>query len=355
MKPTYILYSLLLLIGSCVKPYNPDTLQTTPMMVVDGIVTDQADQTNVSLSQTADYKYNSLNLTIQKATVTLTDNTGQTIPFREIRAGYYKPQQSGWKGIPGRTYTLTITTTDGKRYQSQPDLLKSVPPIDTIYYEYSRSLVPGTERYDKGFDVYVDTKDAETTGDYFRWDWQAFEPLIYCEIQINRNSRTGVETQIPINCCTDCWDIKRCYACVTTMSDKLVNGKKISRQPVLRAPFESTSKYYVEVTQYSMSEAAFLYWKTVRDVAGNTGGIFDAAPVTVGGNVKNVNDPNERIFGFFGASGTSTKPILIDRSKTGDTPNLLPPLPLPPSMPPPCKVCEESIYRTAVKPRWWAY
>lgn len=350
---TYLIYSLLFWLGACVKPYNPETIQIEPLLVVDGIVTDQVGQTNISLTQTADYKANSVNLTVQKATVTVTDNTGQVIPFKEVRAGYYQPQQTGWKGTPGRTYTLNIATAEGKKYRSQPDLLKPVPPIDTVYYQYSRSSIPGTQAYDKGFDVYVDTKDAETPGDYYRWDWQAFEPLLYCEIQITRNSRTGVETQTPLTCCTNCWDIKRCYACVTTMSDKLVNGKKISRQPVLRAPFESVSRYYVEVTQYSMSEAAFLYWKTVRDIASNTGGIFDAAPLTIGGNVANITNPDERVLGYFGASGASTKAIYIDRTKTNDTPNLLPPLPPLPSFPPPCKVCEESIYRTAVKPRWW--
>ncbi len=351
---TYSIFFILLFLGSCIKPYNPDIPSMEGLLIVDGLVTDFPGQTFVSLTRTADYTASSLNLTVQKAQVTITDDKGQKTPLLEVGAGLYKPALSTWAGIAGRAYTLTITTTEGKTYRSQPDLLSAVPPIDTLYYSYSRKATAGSNYVDKGFDVYIDTKDPATPDNYYRWSWQAFQRTLFCEIEVVRNRfANSVETLIPHSCCSDCWDISRCYSCVTTTSDKFINGQKISRQPVLRAPFESIAPYYVEVTQYSISKAAFDYWKTVKSLAQNTGGIFDSAPITLGGNVSNVNDPAERVFGFFGASGASTKAVLINRANTGDTPNLLPPPPPVPSMPPPCRVCAESIYRTAIKPRWW--
>lgn len=346
------LLALLLTVGSCVVPYNPETEHLGSLLVVDGLVTDQPRSSYVLLTRTADYTASSLNLVVRQATVTVSDNMGQSVVFREISPGYYQPP-TDWKGVSGRIYTLTIRTSDGNQYRSEPDMLKPVPSIDTVYYEYTRIPIPGTAVFDKGFDVYLDTQDPESPDDNYRWNWTAYEQISLCEIR-ESTDRSGVTTRTPFNCCTDCWDIGRCYACVTIATDNAVNGNKISRQPILRVGFTSTSRYYVEIEQYSLTDAAYQYWKTVRDLTRNTGGIFDSAPVTISGNIRSVTSPDERVFGFFGASGVSVRPVYVDRSKTGDQPDLLPPPPLPPPGPPlPCVRCIESNYRTAQKPRFW--
>jgi len=334
---------------SCVTPINPRTQSMASKLVVDGLITDQIGRSRISLTQTADYTAASLNLTVQRATVFVTDQNGTRTIFREARPGFYLPVDPNWRGTAGQTYTLNIRTAEGKEYKSQPDLLKSVPPIDSVYWEYTRKPLAGTADFDKGFNVYIDTKDPKTEGDYFRWSWVHYEPIGVCDIRTV--PRTTLTFSYP--CCSNCWDIVRCYSCVTLASDEIVNGNVISRQPVLRAPFESMSKYYVEIEQYSLSRSAYQYWKTVRELTNNRGGIFDPAPVTLRGNMTSTTDPSEPVFGFFGASGSSVRAVTIDRSQTGDSPNLRAPLPPFPDGLPPCAVCVDNDFRTPNTPRWW--
>ncbi|WP_229365746.1 DUF4249 domain-containing protein [Fibrisoma montanum] len=342
---------------TCVTPYQPEVKSIPRAVVVEGLITDQPGPYSVNLTYTSDYTNVALNLRVSGAQVAIVDDQGRRQSLRELGTGsgiYQTP--ADYRGQTGRTYRLEFTTADGKRYQSKPELLKAAPKIDSIYAEYSESPIPGTLAFDKGFNIYVDTRDPATTGDYYRWRWTHYEPISICSIRQVPNSNPGVEYSYP--CCSECWDIVRCYgnACINVATDALINGRAISRQLILRAPYESTSKYYVEIEQQTLSREAYNFWSRVDKLTNSNGGIFDAAPAGIQGNVVCVSNPDEPVYGFFGASGASLVPYTLNRGGISSTPNIRPtPPPFPPGPPPPCTVCEESQYRTPTKPRWWVY
>ena len=160
------------------------------------------------------------------------------------------------------------------------------------------------------------------------------------------------------NCCESCWDIIRCAGinCNNATSDEQINGKSISRQFLLRAPYTSTSGYYVEIEQLSLSREAYAYYKNLENLTSGNGGIFDVAPAPLRGNIVCVSNPAEQVFGFFSASGAQKVPYVVDRTKGLGAPNFvfLPPAPPQPPLPP-CAACRESDSRTRVKPRWWPF
>lgn len=347
------LLSTLLL--NCVTPYQPDPRSIPRALVVDGLLTDAPGPHTVALTYTADYTQSSINLRVSNARVTLTDDRGVTQGLAELSAGsgtYRTP--ANFRGQVGRTYRLTIITADGKRYESAPERLRPVSPIDSVYWEYTEKPIAGTLGFDKGFDVYLDTRDPATPGDYYRWRWTHYTPIAICAIRAVPNSNPVVEYSYP--CCSPCWDIVRCFGsrCLNLATDALINGNAVSRQPILRVPFTSTSRFYVEIEQLSLSPAAYTFWNSVDKLTNQNGGIFDAAPATIRGNMRCITDPNEPVFGFFGASAVSLRPVYVNRSITGATPTILPPPPpFPPGPPPPCTVCEENAFRTPNKPRFW--
>ncbi|WP_019990533.1 DUF4249 domain-containing protein [Rudanella lutea] len=349
----YLSFVLLWLAFSCVTPYNPDTQSLDGKLVVDGNVTDQPGRNGINLTLTTDYTVTGLNFLVTKATVYVIDDRGQRISYRESTGGNYQPVDANWKGQVGRTYTLFIQTTDGRQYQSTPQLMRAVPPIDTLYYEYTRKPGVSTQTVNKGFDLYIDTKDPATPGDYYRWRWKHYELINYCR---TNEVQQGPSTVIyGFYCCETCWDIEQCYGCNNTGADTRINGNKIARQPIVRIPYNSTSRYYVEVEQESLTPEAYQYWNTVSQLTQNNGGIFDATPVPLKGNITCTNRTGELAFGFFGASSVSLKATFVDRSKAPDTPDtriipIVPPGPLTP-----CSRCVESPFRTQITPRFWKY
>ncbi|GAA4447711.1 hypothetical protein GCM10023189_04450 [Nibrella saemangeumensis] len=340
--------SLLLALSSCVTPYQPETETMPSALVVEGLITDQPGPYTVKLTQTADYSFKSVNLLVIGATVTLSDNAGNQEVLREVGVGgTYQTSVSGIKGTAGRTYRLTIQTRDGKRYESEPELLKATPPIQNVYAEFREDPYGLTSDRISGWDVYVDTKDPEAPGDYYRWIWTHYEPIVVC--QSIENPRTGIITDF--SCCSPCWDIVRCYDCINVNSDASINGQAISRQFILRVPFTSFAPYYLEIEQQSLSRGAYQFMNSVKKLTQNTGGLFDAAPASVRGNVRCISHPDEIVFGYFGAAGIAVVPLTVERTQGIGNP----PIQRTPNIPQPsaCVPCQNNEYRTAVKPQWF--
>ena len=344
-----ILFPLLVL--SCVTEFQPDVVSLPPALVVEGQITDQPGPYGIRLTRTANYSYKSINLLETGAVISIEDNLGNRETLRELASGgIYQTRPNGIQGVAGRTYKLTIRTKAGTRYESLPEVLTAAPPIQKLYAEYRNELMPGTIVRKQGWDVYLDSKDPETTGNYYRWEWTHYESIAVCQkTELRSGGFTG------IYCCTPCWDISRCYNCISVNSDVNINGKAISRQLIMRVPYTSSAPYYVEVEQQALSRGAYQFWKSVGQLVNNTGGLFDAAPQTVQGNLRCTSDPNLTAYGYFGATGISRMPYYVDRSGGQGVPEMELPVNVPFPTNPACVVCENSLYRTPDKPRWWVY
>ncbi|MBD2755489.1 DUF4249 domain-containing protein [Spirosoma validum] len=353
MKLRGLVYAHFLLAGllavSCVTEFQPDSVSIPPSLIVEGEITDQPGPYRIRLTRTADYSYKSLNLLETGATITISDNLGNQEILQE-NTGVYSTKATGLQGVAGRTYKVSIKTKDGKVYESTPELLKAAPPIQKLYYKYTVEPTGILFSRRQGWDVYLDTKDPEPLDNYYRWNWTHYEPLEACykaEIPGGGGVYTGLV------CCEPCWDITRCYNCINVNSDANTNGQVISGQFIMRVPYKSTGRYYLEVQQQAISEGAYTFWKSVRQLVSNTGGLFDAAPSLVQGNMRCISDPATRAYGFFGATGVSEQYIYVDRSTGQGTPDLDQEIIIP--QPSACYPCENSIYRTSTKPRWWTY
>lgn len=356
MKRRVWLYGQVLLYGwlvvSCITPYQPDTVSNQSALVVEGQITDQPGPYSIRLTRTADYSFKSLNLLESGATVIISDNLGNQEMLKEQSVGTYQTAASGIRGIAGRRYKLTVQTKDGKRYESDAELLSAVPPIQKVYYESMYTPAVGQTAAKQTWNVYLDTKDPDTLGNYYKWNWTHYEFTNVCKktyVPPPANNYTG------ISCCSDCWDITRCYNCININSDANINGQAISRQFISEVSFTSLAGYYIEVEQQALSRGAYQFWKSVRQLTGNTGGLFDAAPSTVQGNLHSVGTTNELVYGYFGANGVSATYLVVDRSTGRGSPAVDLPTIVPYPTNPPCIACENSLYQTPNKPRWWPF
>ncbi|QHT67679.1 DUF4249 domain-containing protein [Rhodocytophaga rosea] len=340
-----ILLSLLILFTTCVEPVNVNLGEPVKRLVVDGMITTKPGPYTVKLTTTAKYNIGSegTNYLVRGAKVSISDDTGYSEQLTEVSLGSYSTNANGIQGQIGRTYTLHIET-EGKQYQSMPELLRPTSGVENIYAEFKDGV-------EESFYVYVDTKDPVETEDFYRWNWIHYEREEYC---IKEVVRPNAEIHI-VNCCGQCWNIIRCNGCVNVASDVYSNGSAISRQLLAIVPYNSRSKYFLYYEQLSLSKDAYKFWKGLDQQINNVGGIFDAPPAIIRGNMFNVADEDEIVLGFFGASDVKPGFINVDRSVVNKPPSnplvtLIPPSGGPPI---PCYPCIESNIRTAITPPFW--
>ncbi|GAB4016824.1 DUF4249 domain-containing protein [Spirosoma koreense] len=352
MRLRVLIYAQLLVYGllvvSCVTEFQPDPVSITPSLIVEGMITDQPGPYSVKLTRTADYSYKSLNLLETGATVIISDNLGNREVLKE-QGGVYQTSTAGIQGVAGRTYKLTIRTQNGEQYESDAETLKTSPPIGRVYSEYRYDAQASDNGKANGWDVYIDTKDPESPGDFYRWEWTHYEFTYACQTTpvLNQSYNIGIP------CCSRCWDITHCYInCINITSDININGNSISRRFIQRVPYDAGSRYYLEVTQQALSKGVYEFFKSANQQVSNSGGLFDAAPASIGGNIHAVSNSNLKAYGYFGAVGVSVGHLLVDRSNAVGAPVptkdvvVLNPLAT-------CVVCVNDQYRTPNQPRWW--
>ena len=308
------LAGLLLCVTACVQEVSLPIRQTERRLVVEGLVTDGPFPW-VRLTYSG--SYSSTNpappeLVINDALVIISDDRGQRVQLvpDPFAPAYYGLRDSSFVGQPGRSYTLSITLPDGTRYQSKPELLNPVPPLDPLRAQYRRQN--DALGQPDVYDIRIDTRDPATPGNYYRWSalgytrrWVQFDP---------KHPPINVFGP-PCNTCS-CW-VPTYGPPGDVLSDALINGNRIAGRLVFSLPILAIGTQYVQVRQFSLTRAAYQYWTLYAQQSSRSGTIFDPQPAPIEGNVRAVADTTNLALGFFGASGVSQQRLTI----AGDTLN----------------------------------
>jgi hypothetical protein len=314
MKTTYklLLLPLLLIINSCISQFLPEISEDRNILVVEGLISDKPGVNSIKLSASVQLGMPSTKRPLSGCEVIISDNLGNNYTFFESEAGTYISDPSVFQGIIGRFYKLHINTKDSfynKNYQnevsyinhiyeSDPVELKPVPPIDSLYYE--KVTLANEDPWtplQEGCQVYLDTFDPSNTCKFFRWEfsetWEFYDPYAF----------------------------RYNYGWVSENSH-LINVKSTSvyaEDRIRSYPLEFISnqtdrlsvKYSVLVSQYSLNEDEYKYWDKLQNVGQEVGGLYDAIPAYIPGNVSCVDAPAERVLGYFSVSAISTKRLFI--------------------------------------------
>ena len=345
-----LLFSILIVIlTACVDVFDPELTGNEPQIVFEGTLTDQSGPHYFVLSFSAAYnsKESVFDKYVNAARVWITDEKSVRTDLLDLNRGQFRTPD-GFRGQIGKTYILHIRTSDGVEYASNAEKMRLSPSIDKVYSEFKLTTTP-KPKYRGNFNVYIDVKDPATEGDFYRWNWKNYQKANYCELFTV--PRTDPPVRFYKKCCEDCWNITQCVGCVKVASDNLVNGRTLAKQNIAQIPFDDTTPYYLLIEQMSLSREAYDFWKSVDAQANNSGGIFDTAPASIRGNIKNLTDATKPMLGFFQVSAVTQKVAYIQRNGVGTQPfvELSPNYPFHTD----CAVCVESAYRTTRRPLEW--
>ena len=354
-----LIYLGICFLNSCIEPFNPDIDEGKQLIVINGSVTNEEGYQYAEISTTSPFDnpvFNPLNDCQAK----IIDDKGNEFEMEQYAEGKYRTWIEEQYLQTGTQYKIEVVLDNGngKRYESEFDTLLPCPDIDKIYFEF-KNVIPDNPAIppQEGIQFYV---DFDATGDYANnYRWEAIETWEYNAEEKTYIIYYGVEYHccystveyplwdpchdIDIDTCwawlnlrfldpSKSWDvplIDSLYTCwktgkvndIFTYSSNQKTNKKVIGLPlylITNKDNRLTIKYSILLKQIALSDAAFVYWNQLQTQSQESGGLYDTQPYELKGNIKCINDENEKVIGIFSASSVKTKrfttPILMNRN-----------------------------------------
>ncbi len=130
---------------NCQDVIDIDVDEAPQLLVVDAWLNNRPEPQTIRLSLTQPYFDNSFTDGVSEATVTITDDKGNTMTFEEKGDGNYTWSPVGEEnmGEVGTAYTLNIDW-NGKTYTGN-SVMNPVPPVDSISQEFRTDEIGGPD------------------------------------------------------------------------------------------------------------------------------------------------------------------------------------------------------------------
>lgn len=328
--------------STCITPLDVEPSDFQEFLVVQGFITDDFGPHDLRITTIAKFaaRESGTGLIVDDADVRIIDQDGGSVPvqrvsqirrevlfgflcgidFVEIETDYRTPET--FKGEIGSTYTLEIVTKEGKTYRSEPQIILPTPPIDSLSLVFKElpdldQIVP-----ESGVEIFASWQDPAKDENFYFWRVNGTYHIYTPDLSDD------------IRCCPyDLFDkgAKNCWIVENNLpenelafSDSRVNGQNVTLPIGLiqddgfrfgdKSFLPSDKLFHVEVEQYAISQGAFKFNEKAKLLGDISGQIFDPPPVSIRGNIFNINDPEETVVGYFGAYAKQTKGIFIPRS-----------------------------------------
>jgi hypothetical protein len=247
------------------------------------------------------YKHNGQPAT--GAQIKIIENTGLEVELTETSDGIYSTTDNPFRGVVGNSYKLQIKL-DGQIYESGFETITPPVPIDKVYWEYQLD-----DNGSDGIELLLDTHDPLNKTRYYAW---------YVDETWKFKNRIQLMDHPD-------WLIGYQYytSSILDIGTSMQRTNDIIECHRLRFFDESTNRIYIRysanVRQYALTEPSYSYFKELATINQNQGSLFDPTPGSMSGNIKNTQNGDIPVLGYFLAAGVSEKRIFIDRKEVPKT------------------------------------
>ena len=347
-----IFITIIGLVTSCYKVYDPHIDTTGKVLVVNGLITNQTDVYHVVLTYARPFNSSKKSTSVSAANVYVTDDLGNSYKFNESDKGDYISDSLQFKGHPGNTYRLHIVTPDSAEYESDPQRLFPEVYPDTVYAEFDNKEIleraSGLKVNTHGANVLADIRNESDSLPryrltsnlvmqyyyivYYQLNWYTVLHFdFYCWQTVNARpdiNLTGWEYSLnsasvrkhPVCFLDDNFNVYALrYGLKINMED--TTGSKIETS---HYQFYMIHHRILYLNQYTLNNEAYLYYKNLDEQMQSEGKLFDPIATQLNGNIKCISDPEIRAIGFFEASSVSNSAYIVDfRNLENSQPTLL--------------------------------
>ena len=294
---------ILILLYSCIEPYNFEGQETRKILVIDATVTNLPGEQMVRLEYS--YELDGVDPEfVTGASVFITDNLGNSEPFMEVGSGLYQPDPS-FVGIVGRHYQLTIETSEGTQYQSSQEELLEPATIDNIYGQFLALRSETSDGFDRGVQFLVDIDGVDENIHNYRFEYvKDYEIEVpYGSLLVYNAETNTIDPREP--------SIKLCYIKepsetldIATTSGQTTNV--LREYPIVFLSEDEPDllgKFSLTLKNYRISSAAYQYCKDLKENNESAGSFFDRQKGSLVGNIQNTSDLSEPVLGYFEVAG----------------------------------------------------
>ncbi|NMH87517.1 DUF4249 domain-containing protein [Flavivirga algicola] len=329
----YRYFLLLFLLVACVEPIEPDFNFKEGLVYIDAFLSTGKGTSLVNIFESRFIGSNLRYKFVSGASVSFINiDTGILVSLNEHDNAYIPP--SDFEASVGEEWKLMVTFPDGRNYESLPELITEPVEISKINYEYNPELIfsEDSDGFLPGHSVFVDIEDPVDSENYYLWKFRSFEKIELCDYCFNGILRNGECIDPPMSlanedpvitigyrCESDCWRV-RYNENVKIFADEFSNGGIIKDLPIADIFLYSRKNIAVEIQQLSLTRKAYDYFKVLKDLVENNGGLNAPPPAALIGNMFNPNDDKEFVLGRFTAAAASKKSIFIDRRDIKEVP-----------------------------------
>ncbi|MGI0107605.1 DUF4249 domain-containing protein [Salinimicrobium sp. WS361] len=305
----FILLLSAIVVNSCVEPYDFETETFEDLLVVEALITDEVKFQQVKLTRT--YGLEKKAPTAEtNATVTVIEDNNREFQFYESDTPGIYLSNTAFAAGAQHTYQLQIQTGDGKTYTSDAATLVPGAKIDDLYAE--RSFYQGED----GVALMVDSEYSSSASNFALYEYEETYKIVSPYTVRNTIEFQGSDWSIVPNTRQE----TVCYNTVpsndiilsntSSLSDNNLNSfvvRFINKQnPVL------AQRYSILVKQYSLTPEAFSYYSTLKKISGSGSVLSPTQPGFVNGNIRAVDNEDEKVLGFFTLSSTSSKRVYFN-------------------------------------------
>jgi hypothetical protein len=287
-----------------------------------------------------------MGIPVNAKNVSIHDNVGNSEILSWTGDGVYQTKPDGIRGVIGREYFVRIEMNNGNIFESSPDEMNPVGAVDSIYYDFE-SHQPADAPTEFGYRIFIDARNSPGSDHCVRWKFTGtyvvetmpqynlcdISPCLgpgYCPLPCSGyayvngelkkgyayNPSTKMVEYMGLECtCCRCWVTPREDKPKVSDNQISKNGKfvKVEMGYVPVTYYTFFEKYRVEITQMSLSHAAFDYWKAVQSQKEGTNSLFQPVTGKIPTNLFETTGA-KGVQGIFYASALTKKQIYLDKN-----------------------------------------
>ena len=305
---------------SCVDPFDAGTMHFENSLVIEATITNELTYQEVHLSRAFRLEEEGQSYEIN-ANVTVVDDAQNTYNFQEIDSGKYKSVDK-FAVAPNKNYQLLITTAEGKKYASIPAQLRGASSQFNIS-AIKETSADGVE----GISIYADSFDPTNSSKYYRYVYEETYKIIAPYWSPLDAFGVSMLPSVPspppyheVYTLPRTQEEQTCYGTVKSNTilqtdTNLLLEDRVVKFPILFLPkdeFKITHRYSILVKQLVEAPEVYSFYKTLDKFSESENVFSQKQQGFISGNVYAVDNPNEKVLGYFEVSSVSSKRIFFN-------------------------------------------
>lgn len=316
IRKLYLIWPIIIiiLIGSCIEPYDAKTYTFEDTLVIEATITNEFKHHEIYLTRTFQLEEDGP-IAETAADVKIFDDLQNTYTFQETTPGKYVSDDI-FSANPNKSYQLIIVTSRGKSYASKPTQLTNITQIDNVH-AFKEINDDGLE----GVIITVNSFDSTGKAKYYRYEyeetykiiaqyWSRYEAIVISDIP-------PYEVDFKLKSKED----KVCYNTITSKGIIQTETNNLTEDRVTNFPirfileddFVIRHRYSILIKQYVQSQEAYSFYKIFNELSESESLFSQNQPGFINGNLYSIDNENEKVIGFFQVSSVSSKRIFINQ------------------------------------------